>query len=142
MAVPSRQYQCSTIRCRRRYNSRCLRGFFLSPAPGAIAFKYTWINASSDQQPSGGYYKVGLLDLVYLANAYGAIGSPPANMTGGLSGVPGAAHIWNPACDLAAPSGIIGLSDLVTLATHYGWYYGNYSYNAPYPLSEIANGGP
>lgn len=78
--------------------------------------------------------------MVYLANAYGANGSPPSTVP--ITSIPGAPRSWNPACDLAAPSGVIGLSDLVTLATHYGWYYGNYSYEAPYPPSEIANGGP
>jgi len=115
-------------------------GFFLTPAPGAIAFKYTWLATSPSAQPSGGYYKVGLSDLVYLANAYSTVGTPPSTVP--IASVPGAAHTWNPACDLAAPSGVIGLSDLVTLALHYGWYYGNYSYAAPYPPSEIANGGP
>src|SRR5271157_79711 len=115
-------------------------GFFMTPAPGAIAFKYTWLNTSPSQQPSGGYYKVGLTDLVYLANAYGTTGTPPSTVP--ISEVPGAAHSWNPAADLAAPSGVIGLSDLVTLALHYGWYYGNYSYAAPYPPSEVTNGGP
>jgi hypothetical protein len=117
-------------------------GFFMSIAPGAIVFKYTWLNTSPNQQPSGGYYKVGLSDLEYLANAYGTTGTPPAKVTGGISGVPGAIHTWNPAADLAGTSGTIGLSDLVMLATHYGWYYGNYSYNAPYPPSETNNGGP
>ena len=115
-------------------------GWFLTPAPGAIAFKYTWLNTAVSAQPSGGYFKIGLADLVYLANAYGTKGTPPSMVP--ISEVPGAAHSWNPAADLAAPSGTVGLSDLVTLATHYGWYYGNYSYNAPYPPSEVANGGP
>ena len=115
-------------------------GFFMTPAPGAIALKYTWLNTSPSQQPSGGYYKIGLPDLVYMANAYGTTGTPPSTVT--ISSVPGLLHNWNPGVDLAAPSGVIGLSDLVVLALHYGWYYGNYSYNAPYPPSEIANGGP
>jgi hypothetical protein len=114
-------------------------GFFMTPAPGAIAFKYTWLNPTGTM-PQGGYFKVGLSDLMYLANAYGTTGTPPSSVSS--SSVPGTAHTWNPAADLAAPSGVIGLSDLVTLALHYGWYYGNYSYNAPYPPSEIANGGP
>jgi hypothetical protein len=114
--------------------------FFLTIAPGAVALKYTWLNTSPSQQPSGGYYKVGLADLVLLANAYGTTGTPPSAVS--ISSVPGASHTWNPGADLAAPSGTVGLSDLVTLALHYGWYYGNYSYNAPYPTSEIANGGP
>jgi hypothetical protein len=103
--------------------------FFMKPIPGAISFKYTWLNSSIDAQPSGGYFKVGLSDLVLLANAYGTQGAPPSSVP--LNATPGAPHAWNPAADLAAPAGIIGLSDLVTLAMHYGWYYGNYSYNIP-----------
>jgi hypothetical protein len=116
------------------------RNFFLRVAPGAVAFKYTWLNTSPSQQPSGGYFKVGLVDLIYLANAYGTKGTPPSAVP--ITEVPGASHSWNPAADFAAPSGVVGLSDLITLALHYGWYYGNYSYNAPYPASEVANGGP
>jgi ABC-type transport system substrate-binding protein len=114
--------------------------FFMKIAPGAIDFKYTWLNTSPSAQPSGGYYKIGLTDLVLLANAYGTTGTPPSTVP--ISGNPGDPHTWNPGADLAAPSGFIGLSDLVTMALHYGWYWGNYSYNAPYPPSEIANGGP
>ncbi|MGD0978428.1 MAG: hypothetical protein ABR962_04730 [Candidatus Bathyarchaeia archaeon] len=114
--------------------------FFLTPAPGAVALKYTWLNTSPSQQPSGGYYKIGLSDLVRLSNAYGTTGTPPSTVS--ITGTPGAFQTWNPAADLAPPSGVVGLADLITLALHYGWYYGNYSYNAPYPPSEIANGGP
>jgi hypothetical protein len=114
--------------------------FWCSFAPGAMALKPTWINTSPSQQPSGVYFKIGLADLVLLSNAYGTTGTSPSTVS--ITSVPGAPHTWNPACDVAAPSGSIGLSDLVTLSLHYGWYYGNYSYNAPYPLSEIANGGP
>lgn len=46
-----------------------------------------------------------LADLVMLANAYG---SKPGDSN------------WNPNADLAPPYGIIGLTDLVTLAVHYG----------------------
>lgn len=49
--------------------------------------------------------KVSLADLVMLAKAYG---SRPSDLN------------WNPECDLAAPFNVIGLSDLVTLALHYG----------------------
>jgi hypothetical protein len=99
--------------------------------PGETAFQYTWLNADPDAQPSGGYYKIGLADLVMLANAYGTTGTPP-------SAVPISGGHWNPGADLAAPSGNVGLTDLVTLALHYGWYWGNYSYNAPYPPAEQA----
>lgn len=115
-------------------------GFFMPIAPGAIALKYTWLNTAPSAQPSGGYFKIGLADLVLLANAYGKTGTPPSTVP--ISSVPGASGAWNPAADVAAPSGSVGLSDLVTLALHYGWYFGNYSYAAPYPPSEIANGGP
>ena len=123
-------------------------GFFMKPAGGAIAFQYTWVDSSGNPiptttgitQPYGGYFKVGLTDLLYLAMAYGTHGTPPSTVS--VTSSPGSLHIWNPAADLAAPSGVIGLSDLVVLASHYGWYYGNYSYNAPYPPAEVANGGP
>jgi len=114
--------------------------FFLTIPRGAVSFKYTWLNTTPSAQPSGGYYKVDLSDLVYLANAYGTIGTPLSAVP--INGTPGAPRTWNPAADLAAPSGVIGLSDLVTLAIEYGWYYGNYSYNAPYPPAEVANDGP
>src|SRR5271157_2901638 len=52
--------------------------------------------------------KVGLDDLVLLAQAYGS--------------KPGDAN-WNPLADIAPPYGIIGLTDLVTMATHYGQHY-------------------
>jgi parallel beta-helix repeat protein len=52
-----------------------------------------------------GDFKVDLQDLVSLANAYG---SKPGDIN------------WNPNADIAPP-GIVGLSDLVTLALHYGW---------------------
>src|SRR5271157_1971262 len=49
--------------------------------------------------------KVGLDDLVLLANAYD---SKPGDSN------------WNPLADIARPYGVIGLTDLVTLAMHYG----------------------
>jgi hypothetical protein len=52
--------------------------------------------------------KVGLDDLVLLANAYGSKPGDPN---------------WNPSADIAPPYGIIGLTDLVTVATHYGQHY-------------------
>ena len=54
--------------------------------------------------------KVSLIDLVFLANAYG---TTPAS-----GGIPGAPHAWNPACDLNG-NGKIDLADLVALALHY-----------------------
>ncbi len=49
--------------------------------------------------------KVGLDDLVLLANAYNSKPGDPN---------------WNPLADIAPPYGIIGLTDLVTVAMHYG----------------------
>ncbi|MGA2309626.1 MAG: hypothetical protein ABSG57_08775, partial [Candidatus Bathyarchaeia archaeon] len=115
-------------------------GFFLKPAFGELDFRYRWLNTSPSAQPSGGYYTISLTDLVMLANAYGTVGTPPSTVP--LGSIPGTCQIWNPACNVAGPSGVVGLSDLVTVALHYHWCWGNYSYNAPYPPSEIANGGP
>jgi hypothetical protein len=115
-------------------------GFFLKPGPGELDFRYRWLNTSSGAQPSGGYYTISLTDLVMLANAYGTVGTPPSTVP--LGSIPGTCQVWNPACNVAGPSGVVGLSDLVTVALHYHWCWGNYSYNAPYPPSEIANGGP
>lgn len=51
--------------------------------------------------------KVNQTDLVLLTNAYGSkVGDPN----------------WNPLADMAPPYGIIGLTDLVTMALHYGQY--------------------
>ena len=52
--------------------------------------------------------KVSLADLVMLAAAYDSC--------------PGDSN-WNPECDIAPPYGVIGLTDLVTLAMHYGQHY-------------------
>lgn len=61
-----------------------------------------------------GDLKVTLVDLVLLANAYG---TTPAS-----GGVPGAAHAWNPNADIDN-NGVVGLTDLVILALHYGQHY-------------------
>jgi len=105
--------------------------------PGELSFKYTWIDASEEAQPSGGYYRIGLDDLSILALAYGSTGIPPSAVP--ITSILGGTRSWNPSADLQSPSGSIGLSDLVTLAEHYGWYWGNYSYDAPYPYSEMTN---
>jgi parallel beta-helix repeat protein len=60
---------------------------------------------------------VGLDDLVLMAEAYG---SHAANYD--YQGET-ASHNWNPNADIAAPYGKISLSDLVTLALHYGQHY-------------------
>jgi len=61
-----------------------------------------WTHLVGDLNCDG---KVGLDDPVLLANAYG---SKPGDSN------------WNPMADIAPPYGIIGLTDLVTLAMHYG----------------------
>jgi ABC-type transport system substrate-binding protein len=66
-------------------------------------------------------FKIGLPDLVLLANAYGTRGDGEVPFK-----VPGTKGAWNPGADLASPSGIIGLSDLVTLAKNYGKTWGRY----------------
>ncbi|MGA2309368.1 MAG: hypothetical protein ABSG57_07455 [Candidatus Bathyarchaeia archaeon] len=115
--------------------------FPVNPVPGEISFKYTWTNTTQAQQPSGGYYKIGLADLTMLANAYGYSGTPPSAVPISPIGT----HYWQPGADLAAPAGIVGLSDLVTLALHYGWFWGNTTNIptylpavGPIPASELA----
>jgi parallel beta-helix repeat protein len=58
-----------------------------------------------------GDFKVGLYDITLLAWAYGFTPSTPSFPSRG----------WNPNADIASPWNVIGLSDLVTLALHYGW---------------------
>jgi hypothetical protein len=95
--------------------------FWMKIIPGEIDFVYEFDNPANP--PSGGRYKVGLSDLVLLANAYGTQG----NGTGGLPFIlPGVKGAWNPAADLATPAGKVGLSDLVTLAKNYGKTWGEY----------------
>jgi pimeloyl-ACP methyl ester carboxylesterase len=55
-----------------------------------------------------GDFKVTLADLVSFAHAYG---SKPGDKN------------WNPNADIGPPIGIVGLSDLVALAQHYGQHY-------------------
>lgn len=64
-----------------------------------------WTHLVGDLNGNG---KVDLADLVLLANAYG---SKPGDSN------------WNPNADIAPSYGVIGLTDLVTLATHYGQHY-------------------
>lgn len=61
----------------------------------------------------GGSYKIGLIDLVMIALAYGSTGNPPS---------PG----WEPGCDIAPPSCSIGLTDLVLVVVYYSQTCGNY----------------
>jgi hypothetical protein len=90
--------------------------FWMREVPGEIAFWYFWFVGLP---PQGGYYKIGLVDLVMLANAYGTSGNPPIPYAiGGL-------HVWEPGCDMARPPCIVGLSDLVTLALNYGKTWGS-----------------
>jgi len=90
--------------------------FFLKWVPGDIDWLYTW---NPGDPPQSGSFKVGLSDLVYLANAYGTRGDGEVTFK-----MPGTKGAWNPGADLAAPSGIVGLSDLVTLAKNYGKTWG------------------
>jgi hypothetical protein len=93
------------------------RQFFLEGLMGDIDFAYYF---ASGPQPQGGSYKVALADLVILAKAYGSKGNcdPAAGNT--------ASPNWNPACDMAKPSCVVGLADLVTLAKVYGQEWGHY----------------
>lgn len=91
-------------------------GFWMKMMPGDIDFTYFWRPGSP---PQGGEYKIGLPDLVLLANAYGTSGTGVVPFK-----EPGVKGAWNPAADLAAPAGVIGLSDLVTLARNYGKTWG------------------
>ena len=95
------------------------QGFWMHITQGDIDMKYYW---TSTTVPSGGSYKIGLSDLVMLANAYGTIGygspTPVPFKLGGLG-------VWEPGCDIAPPAGIVGLSDLVTLALNYGSTWGS-----------------
>jgi DMSO/TMAO reductase YedYZ molybdopterin-dependent catalytic subunit len=72
-----------------------------------------WIEVTIPGDVNGDY-RVTLADLVLLANAYGTqVGHDPQGT--GL-------HQWNPNADIDN-NGVVGLSDLVTLATHYGQHY-------------------
>jgi hypothetical protein len=66
---------------------------------------FPWINIVGDLDSDG---RVSLTDLTLLASAY--------NTRFGDAN-------WNFAADLAAPYGIISLTDLVTMAMHYGQHY-------------------
>jgi hypothetical protein len=96
--------------------------FWMNITQGEIDFKYYW---NVGAPPQGGSYKIGLADLVLLANAYGQSGIPP------IPFLLGGQHVWEPGCDLAPPPCVVGLSDLVTLAVNYGkqWGWNLKSYN-------------
>lgn len=81
--------------------------------PGDIDFVYSWTEKC---------YKVSLADLVLLANAYGTRGDGFVPFV-----LPGKKGAYNPGADLAKPSCIIGLTDLVTLAKNYGKTWGSYA---------------
>jgi hypothetical protein len=91
-------------------------GFWMEMISGDIDMAYTWNVGSA---PQGGSYKIGLADLVMLANAYGTDGTGVVPFSLGQKGD------WEPGCDLAAPAGKVGLSDLVTLAKNYGDTWGS-----------------
>ena len=88
---------------------------FAQPVPGETVisdntFVYGMVKVTIPGDINGDF-KVSLVDLVFLANAYG---TTPAS--GGTAGAP---HAWNPYADIDN-SGAVGLTDLVILALHYG----------------------
>jgi hypothetical protein len=91
------------------------RGFWMKVSQGEIDFNYYW---NPGPPPQVGSYKLGLSDLVLLANAYGTSGIPPIPFKLGGS------RVWEPGCDIAPPASVVGLSDLVTLAINYGKQWG------------------
>ena len=90
-------------------------GFWMKIVQADIDMNYYWYAGG------GGSYKIGLADLVMLANAYGTVGkgspTPVPFKLGGLG-------VWEPGCDISPPAGVVGLSDLVTLALNYGSTWG------------------
>jgi hypothetical protein len=92
--------------------------FWMNRVSGETDWNYYW-QAGAPRQV-GAYY-VRLSDLVMLANAYGTTG------TGAVPWIIGGVHVWEPGCDLAAPTGVVGLTDLVALAVHYGQAWGDYT---------------
>ena len=93
-------------------------GFWMQIMQGEIDFAYKW---NSTRVPGKGYmgnYSIALPDLVMLANAYGSNGTGEVPFSLGKRGD------FEPGCDLAPPAGIVGLSDLVTLARNYGKSWG------------------
>ena len=91
-------------------------GFWMNMTQGEIDFTYFW---DAGAPPQGGRYRIGLPDLVLLANAYATDGR------GALPFKLGGLHVWEPCADIAPPAGIVGLSDLVTLALNYGKTWGS-----------------
>jgi len=105
--------------------------FWMNITQGDIDFTYYWDHPTT--APSGGSYKIGLSDLVLLANAYGTTGNCH-NLPFKLGGL----HVWEPGADLAIPASVVGLSDLVTLALNYGKTWGNYPYKPiPYVTTPL-----
>lgn len=94
-------------------------GFWMSMVQGDIDMKYTW---NPGPAPQGGSYKIGLSDLVMLANAFGTSGKGSSTPVPFKLGGPG---VWEPGCDIAPPAGVVGLTDLVTLALNYGKTWGS-----------------
>lgn len=118
--------------------------FWMKLVPGETNFRATWLHqdgtpysGNTNDLPIGTTYQINLGDLAVLASAFGTVGKPPSAVP--ISANPGNLGAWNPAADIAGTSGVVGLSDVITLALHYGWYWGNYSYNAPYPPAEQAH---
>jgi hypothetical protein len=111
------------------------------PVLGEICLRYTWVDTNPADQPSVGYYRIGLADLSMLGMAYGAVGTPPSAVPISPTGT----KYWLPAADLVAPAGVIGLTDLMTETQFYGWYWGNTTNIptylpavGPIPASELA----
>jgi hypothetical protein len=91
---------------------------YVMPVPGEADTannNYTdgWVIVSIPGDINGDF-RADLRDLVLLANAYGTNPS-----SGGIPGVPRA---WNANADIDS-NGVVGLSDLVILATHYGQHF-------------------
>jgi parallel beta-helix repeat protein len=74
--------------------------------------------------------KVSLVDLVYLANAYGT--TPTSD---GITGTP---HAWNPNADING-DGIVDLADLVILAQHYGQHASAQPSEAGFRMYSLQN---
>jgi hypothetical protein len=92
-------------------------GFWMNITQGDIDFRYSW---NIGPAPQDGSYKVGIWDLMQLANADGTSGNghPIPFKLGG----PG---VWEPGCDISPPAGTVGLSDIVAQALNYGKHWGS-----------------
>jgi hypothetical protein len=92
--------------------------FFLPHVLGEMDFNYYWYPG---QPPQWGCFKIDYYsDYVMWANASGTNGTgwPVPFRLGGL-------HVWEPGCDVSPPAGIVGTSDMITMALAIGsrWNY-------------------